>query len=94
MAGQAYKHGIATSPPQMPEPYWFFWGSAAMGLCGVVAMANARLGVVLAWGIMLGALVYNYEQGKTNAAQTVANANPTGQALTTTGAAAGNRKYL
>jgi hypothetical protein len=84
MATQAYRHGIATTPPQMPEPYWFFWGSAAMGLAGVVAMANHRLGVVLAWGFMLGALVYNYETNKTQAAQTTANTNPSALAVKTT----------
>jgi hypothetical protein len=76
MVVQAYRHGIATTPPQMPEPYWFFWGSAAMGVAGVVAMANDRLGLVLAWGFMLGAIVYQYQTGQTTAQKKAANTNP------------------
>lgn len=91
MFAQAYTHGVAAtdgkggSAPHMPEPYWFFWGSAAMGIAGLVAMANQRLGVVMAWGFMLGAMVYKYQVGKTSAQQTAANANPSGRAITSTG---------
>jgi hypothetical protein len=81
MGVQAYRHGITTTPPQLPEPYWFFWGSAAMGIAGVVAMANQRLGVIMAWGFMLGAMVYTYQTDKTKAAQTAANTNPTASAI-------------
>lgn len=87
---QAYRHGIAASDgkggtaPRMPEPFYFFWGSAAMGIAGLVAMANARLGLVMAWGFMLGAMVYSYQTTKdTNAAKT-ANTNPTALAVTST----------
>ena len=88
MATQAYRHGIGlkdakgNTTPAMPEPYWFFWGSAAMGIAGVVAMANARLGLVMAWGFMLGAMVINYQTSKTTAATTAANANPSAAGLT------------
>jgi hypothetical protein len=94
MFAQAYTHGIALkdkngkSTPQMPEPYWFFWGSAAMGVAGLVAMANARLGLVMAWGFMLGAMVYKYQDSKTKAAQTTAQTTATAKlvaGLPTTG---------
>jgi hypothetical protein len=85
MFTQAYKHGIAPapvgSPPRMPEPYYFFWGSAAMGIAGLVAMANQRLGVVMAWGFLLGAMVYNYESNKQQTQQKTANANPSAGAI-------------
>jgi hypothetical protein len=88
MAMQAYRYGIGVKDskgnvtPQMPEPYHFFWGSAAMGIAGLVAMANARLGLVLAWGWMLGAFVYDYQNQKTLTATTTANANPSAAGLT------------
>jgi hypothetical protein len=82
MAVQAYKHGIAAQPPQMPEPYWFFYGSAAMGVAGLVAMANQRLGVVMAWAFLIGAMVYSYQTDKTTAKTKAANANPTASGLT------------
>ena len=91
MFAQAYTHGIAASDgkggtaPRMPEPYYFFWGSAAMGIAGVVAMANARLGLVMAWGLMLGAMVYKYQAAKDAAATTAANTNPSASAITQTG---------
>lgn len=87
MATQAWRHGIGVvdskgnPAPKMPEPYYFFWGSVLIGFTGIVAMANQRLGVVMAWGFMLGALVYNYESSKQQAAKTQANSNPTALAI-------------
>jgi hypothetical protein len=82
MATTAYRHGIGlkdakgNATPAMPEPYYFFWGSAAMGVAGVVAMANHRLGIVMAWAFMLSAMVYNYQTTKATAAIKAANTNP------------------
>jgi hypothetical protein len=87
MAMQAYRYGIGVkdskgnSTPQMPEPYHFLWGSTLMGICGVVAMANARLGLVMAWGFMLGAFVWDYQNQKTLTATTAANTNPSALAI-------------
>lgn len=81
MGVQIYKHGIQAK--QMPEPFYFIYGTAAMGIAGIVAMANERLGLVLAWGLLLGAAIYQYDSSK-NAAQTAtANANPSSLAVTT-----------
>ncbi len=88
MAMQAYRYGFAVkdpkgnATPQLPEPYHFWWGSAAIGVAGVVAMANARLGLVMAWGFMLGAFVWDYQNQKTLTASTAANANPSAAGLT------------
>jgi hypothetical protein len=87
MGIQAYKHGFAVKDqkgnptPKMPEPYWFFWGSASMGIAGAVAIFHARLGVVLAWGLLFGAMMYNYQASKTVPQLKQAQANPSGQAL-------------
>jgi hypothetical protein len=88
MAMQAYRYGFGVkdskgnAAPVMPEPYHFLWGSTAMGIAGLVAMANARLGLVMAWGFMLGAFVWDYQNQKTLTASTAANANPSAAGLT------------
>jgi hypothetical protein len=91
MFAQAYNHGIAApdgkggTTTRMPEPYFFFWGSAVMGIAGLAAMANQRLGLVMAWGFLLGAMVYKYQAAKTQAATTAANTNPSALAISQTG---------
>jgi hypothetical protein len=96
MATTAYRHGIGledskgNSTPAMPEPYWFFWGSAAMGVAGVVAMANHRLGIVMAWGFMLSAMVINYQTSKTAAVTKAANTNPSAMGVSS----ASNRSVI
>jgi hypothetical protein len=52
-----------------------------MGVAGVVAMANARLGLVMAWGFMLGAFVWDYQNQKKVTATTAANTNPSAAAI-------------
>jgi hypothetical protein len=79
MALQAYKHGI--QPKQMPEPFWFFWATAAFGVAGLVAMGNERLGTVLAWGLLVGSFVYSYQSQKTKTEQAVKNSNPSAQQI-------------
>lgn len=85
---QAYSNGINVTDktgkptPKMPEPYYFLWGSAAMGFAGLAAMANERLGVLMAWGFLLGALIYQYQNAQKAAAAAQAQANPSTLALT------------
>lgn len=87
MAVQAYRHGIhvkqtdGTYAPEWPDPYYFLFGSAAMALSGVLAMWNSRLGVISAWGFLIGVMVYQYQAGQTQAKQATANANPSAQAV-------------
>lgn len=83
MGVEAWRFGIKASPPQLPDPYHFIWGSAAMGICGMVAMANRRAGVVLAWGLLIGAMVANYNSDQTAKKTATANANPSAQQITT-----------
>jgi hypothetical protein len=80
MALQAYEHGIKKG--QMPEPYWFFWGTAAFGVAGIVAMGNDRLGTVLAWGFLIGAFVYQVNQGQKQEKNATQNGNPSAQQIT------------
>jgi len=80
MGLQAYKHGV--QPKQMPEPYWFFWASAAFAVSGIVAMGNERLGIVLAWGLLIGSLVYSYQSEKDKEVQATKNGNPSAQQVT------------
>jgi hypothetical protein len=72
------------STHQMPEPSHFLWGTAAMGICGVVAMADKRVGVVMAWGLLIGAWVIGYNTQNKVTATATANANPSAQQVTTT----------
>lgn len=96
MIAQIWTHGIhnqkitydtngksqgMSTVPQMPEPYWFFWGSLAMGACGVIAMWNQRLGVVTAWALLLGAMVGKYTVGNNAKQQAIANSNPSALAV-------------
>ena len=67
----------------MPEPSHFLWGTAAMGICGVVAMADKRVGVVLAWGLLIGAMVVDYNTRHKIKDAATANANPSAQQITT-----------
>lgn len=83
MGVQAWRFGVKATPPQLPDPFHFFWGSAAMGICGAVAMANRRAGVVLAWGLLIGAMVANYNTAQTAKKTAAANANPSAQQITT-----------
>jgi hypothetical protein len=85
MGVQAYRHGVKAN--QLPEPFYFFWGSAAFGICGVVAMANKNVGVILAWGLLLGAGIIDYSQ-RTNAQKTASkNANPSATQVSSAGRA-------
>jgi hypothetical protein len=72
MTYQIYTKGVQHS--KMPEPYYFIWGSAAMGVCAMLNMFDSRFGTVLAWGILIGAAVVN--QSKKN--QPTATASSTG----------------
>ena len=83
MGVQTWRFGIKATPPQMPEPFHFIWGSAAMGICGVVAMADRRVGVVLAWGLLIGAMVVNYDKAHKLTESNAANANPSASQITT-----------
>lgn len=44
----------------LPEPYHFMYGTLAMGMCGVVAQANSRVGTMMAVGLALGAVIFYY----------------------------------
>lgn len=86
MGVQAYRYGIkpdADGNRKMPEPFHFFWGSAAMGICAVVAMADNRVGVVLAWGLLIGAAVVDYNKQGAAKKTAQSNANPSSQQITT-----------
>jgi|SRR6267142_4178918 len=81
MGVQAYRHGVKVN--EMPEPFYFFWGSAAFGICGVIAMANRNVGVILAWGLLIGAGIVDYNQ-RTNAQKSArVNSNPSANQLST-----------
>jgi hypothetical protein len=80
MGLQAYKHGI--QPKQMPEPYWFLLATAAFAVSGIVAMGNERLGIVLAWGLLVGSLVYSYQSEQDKQKTATQKGNPTSQQLT------------
>lgn len=85
MGVQAYRYGIkpdASGNRQMPEPFRFFWGSAAMGVCGIVGMADKRVGIVLAWGLLIGAGVIDYNSRKKTKKKIAANANPSASQIT------------
>lgn len=86
MGVQAYRYGIkpdADGNRQMPEPFRFFWGTAAMGVCGIVATADKRVGIVLAWGLLIGAGVIDYNARKKATKKVISNANPSASQITT-----------
>lgn len=85
MGIQSYRYGIkpdANGNRQMPEPFRFFWGSAAIGVCGIVAMADKRVGIVLAWGLLIGAGVIDYNTRKKKTKKVISNANPSASQVT------------
>lgn len=79
MGLQAYKFGV--KPGQMPEPYHFLWATVGFAVSGILAMGNERLGVVLAWGLMIGAFVYSYQTDKQQEENATKNGNPSSQQL-------------
>ena len=82
MGVQAYRHGIKQN--KMPEPFYFIWGTAGiLGICGIVAMADKRVGIVLAWGLLIGAGVVDYNTRHKIKETATKNANPTAQQIVT-----------
>ncbi len=69
---------------QLPEPFRFFWGTVAMGLAGIVAQADDRVGTLFAWALLAGAFAAYYNENQTlspkalaNKAQTTGGTQPT-----------------
>lgn len=56
----AWKYGIQAG--QLPAPYRFLGGTGLMAFAAIVAEANSTIGTLLAWGFLLGALVYTAKQ--------------------------------
>ena len=89
MIVQAYVHGFGVKDsddnpaPRMPEPYYFVFATIAFAVTGLISLGNERLGVVLAWGTLLGTLVYNYDTGKKITADAAKNANISAAQITT-----------
>jgi len=54
----AWKYGVQAG--QLPAPYRFLGGTGLMAFAAVVAEANGTIGALLAWGFLLGAMVYTY----------------------------------
>ena len=81
--GFGAKDAQGNAAPRMPEPYHFIFATISMSAAGLVALGNERLGVVLAWGMLLGAMVYNYEQGRSLKALALQNGNPSATQLGT-----------
>lgn len=77
----AYRNGVKKD--QLPEPFYFVWGTAGMGIAGLAGMADSRLGVVLAWGLLIGAAVIDYNKRKSTKKTATANANPSASQITT-----------
>lgn len=65
MSYQTYRYGI--KPQQLPEPYHYIWGSAAMVVAGIAYQASPRVGTLLAWGLLIGALIASNTLGKQEA---------------------------
>lgn len=83
LAYEGYNQGYKKQ--QLPAPYHFLYATFAMGLAGIVSQANERVGVLLAWGFLLGALVSQYQKQATAPTQPSNPANPPHRAGTQVG---------
>lgn len=83
MVTEAYRYGIhpADGKPRWPEPSRFVLGSVAMGFAAVVAQFDGRVGGLLAWGLLLGAIV---QQAGPNRKTTASNSAPKQSIVTAT----------
>jgi hypothetical protein len=57
MAYQVYTKGIQKG--KLPEPFYFTLPTAAIGICAVIGMKDSRLGIALAWAVLIAVAVAN-----------------------------------